>query len=67
MLQAAGMPLLDTPSHILPLIIGDAHLCRRTSELLLDRARHLPPADQLSDCGARPGKAAHHPHALSHR
>jgi len=31
----AGMPLLDTPSHILPLIIGEAHQCRRTSELLL--------------------------------
>jgi 5-aminolevulinate synthase len=35
MLQAARMPLLDTPSHILPLIIGEAHQCRRTSELLL--------------------------------
>jgi 5-aminolevulinate synthase len=35
MLQAADMPVLDTPSHILPVIIGDAHLCRRTSELLL--------------------------------
>jgi 5-aminolevulinate synthase len=35
MLQAADMPVLDTPSHILPLIIGDAHLCRRASELLL--------------------------------
>jgi 5-aminolevulinate synthase len=30
------MPILDTPSHILPVIIGDAHLCRRTSELLLE-------------------------------
>jgi 5-aminolevulinate synthase len=35
MLRAAGMPVLDTPSHILPLIIGEAHQCRRTSELLL--------------------------------
>jgi 5-aminolevulinate synthase len=35
MLQAVGMPVLDTPSHILPIVIGDAHLCRRTSELLL--------------------------------
>jgi 5-aminolevulinate synthase len=35
-LLEAGFPLGDTQSHILPLIIGDAHLCRRTSELLLD-------------------------------
>jgi Aminotransferase class I and II len=35
MLQAADMPVPDTPSHILPLIIGDAHLCRRASERLL--------------------------------
>jgi 5-aminolevulinate synthase len=35
MLRAAGMPVLDTASHILPMVIGDAHLCRRTSELLL--------------------------------
>jgi len=35
MLRAAGMPVLDSASHILPLIIGDAHQCRLTSELLL--------------------------------
>jgi 5-aminolevulinate synthase len=37
MLQAAGLPVLDTPSHILPVIIGDAHLCRRMSEILLSK------------------------------
>jgi 5-aminolevulinate synthase len=37
MLQGAGMPVLDSPSHILPVIIGDAHLCRRSSELLLTK------------------------------
>jgi 5-aminolevulinate synthase len=36
MLKEAGMPVPDSKSHILPLIIGDAHRCRRTSELLLD-------------------------------
>jgi 5-aminolevulinate synthase len=35
MLRKADLPVADTPSHILPLIIGDAHLCRRISELLL--------------------------------
>ena len=35
MLRAARMPVLDSPSHILPVIIGDALRCRLTSELLL--------------------------------
>jgi 5-aminolevulinate synthase len=30
------MTVAHTQSHILPLIIGDAHLCRQTSELLLE-------------------------------
>jgi len=36
-LLAAGLPVgTDTASHIVPLMINDAHLCRRTSELLLE-------------------------------
>jgi 5-aminolevulinate synthase len=35
MLKNASLPVLDTPSHIMPVIVGDAHLCRRISETLL--------------------------------
>ena len=35
MLRRADLPVLDTPSHILPVIVGEAHLCRRISERLL--------------------------------
>ncbi|MGP3725308.1 5-aminolevulinic acid synthase HemT [Cereibacter sphaeroides] len=38
LLQKAGLPVLDTPSHILPVMVGEAHLCRSISEALL--ARH---------------------------
>ena len=37
MLRDAQLPLLDTPSHILPVIVGNAHMCRRISETLLTR------------------------------
>ncbi len=36
-LGAAGLPVLENASHIVPLIVGDAAKCRRASELLLER------------------------------
>jgi 5-aminolevulinate synthase len=36
-LRAAGLPVLDNPSHIVPLMVRDAEKCRAASEMLLDR------------------------------
>jgi 5-aminolevulinate synthase len=35
-LDAAGIPHLDNPSHIVPVTVGDAVLCKRISDTLLD-------------------------------
>ncbi|MDP4006598.1 5-aminolevulinate synthase [Methylobacterium sp. NEAU K] len=37
MLRDAGLPVLPSQSHILPVMVGDTHLCRRISEELLER------------------------------
>jgi 5-aminolevulinate synthase len=36
-LAAAGLPLMPSETHIVPLLVGDADLCKRASDLLLDR------------------------------
>ena len=36
-LRAAGLPVLDNPSHIVPVMVRDAKKCRAASELLLRR------------------------------
>jgi 5-aminolevulinate synthase len=36
-LRKAGLPLLPTETHIVPVIVGDAELCKRASDLLLER------------------------------
>jgi 5-aminolevulinate synthase len=36
-LMAAGLPVLDNPSHIVPVMVGDAELCKTASDLLLER------------------------------
>jgi 5-aminolevulinate synthase len=36
-LIAAGLPVLDNPSHIVPVMVRDAELCKTASDLLLER------------------------------
>jgi 5-aminolevulinate synthase len=36
-LAAAGLPVLPTATHIVPVMVGDARLCKAASDMLLDR------------------------------
>lgn len=37
LLAKAGLPILPTESHIVPLVVGDARLCKQASDMLLER------------------------------
>ena len=66
-LDAIGIPYLPNPSHIVPVMVGDAAKCKWLSDILLDRPRHLCAADQLSHRAAQDRASAHHALAAAHR
>ncbi|MBM6581687.1 5-aminolevulinate synthase [Microvirga sp. BT689] len=36
-LSSAGLPVLDTPTHIIPVMVGDAEACKAASDRLLEK------------------------------
>ena len=62
--RAAGLPILDNASHIVPVMIGDADRCKAASDLPLNRPH---PTDQLFDRPDRNRASAHHPDSASQR
>jgi len=36
-LNAAGIPMMDNPSHIIPVMVGDPHKCKLVSDWLMER------------------------------
>ena len=44
-LKQAGIPMLPSPSHIIPIIIGDAALCTKTSQMLLEKGHYVQPVN----------------------
>jgi len=36
-LHAAGIPMMDNPSHIIPVMVGDPHKCKLVSDWLMER------------------------------
>ena len=49
MLTAAGLPVMSSDTHIVPVFVGDPETLQEGHRPAAGEARHLHPADQLSD------------------
>ena len=66
-LAEAGLPVMPSPSHIVPVMVGDPGRCKTACDELLHRHRHLCAADQLPDRAARHRAPAPDPDATAQR
>ncbi len=70
-LNAIGIPVMDNPSHIIPVMVGYAGPRQDDQRLAARQPRHLRPADQLPDRAQGHRAAADHavagPHRRRHR
>ena len=67
LMAEARLPVMENPSHIVPVMVGDPVHCKAVTDTLLDALPHLCAADQLSDREARHRAHALHPLAGAHR
>ena len=63
----ARLPVMENPSHIVPVMVGDPVHCKAVTDTLLTQYRNLRAADQLPDRATRHRAHALHPLAGAQR
>jgi 5-aminolevulinate synthase len=66
-LADAGLPVMETDTHIVPLIVGRCAAGQGGERHAARKAQHLYPADQLPHRAQGHGAAAHHTHPAAYR
>ena len=63
-LNMAGLPVMPSDTHIVPVLVGDPQNCKAASDLLSEQVWDLHSANQLPHRAARIGAAADHAEPL---